>query len=65
MSRMLLQVYHEIVENADFGAVMAFDAIIRFLKLEQGFERHTHKRPLAPLGRLLRLIFNTVRKGPE
>lgn len=59
MSWVLLQVYHEIVENADFGDVMAFDTIIQFLKLEQSFERHTHKRPLGhPLGRLLRLILD-------
>jgi len=32
MSWMLLRVYHEIVENADFGAVLASDTIIRFLK---------------------------------
>ena len=59
MSWMLLQVCHEIVENADFGAVMAFDIIICFLKLEQSFGRHTHKRPLGlPLGKLLRLILD-------
>jgi transposase len=59
MSWMLMQVYHEIVENAAFGTVMAFDTIIRFLKLEQSFERHTHKRPQGhSLGRLLRLILN-------
>ena len=56
MSWMLMQVYHEIEENADFGAVMACDTIIQFLGLEQSFIRHTHKRPLGhPLGRLLRL----------
>ena len=43
MSWTLLQVYHEIVENAAFGTVMACDTIIRFLKLERSFERHTHK----------------------
>ena len=37
MSWMLLQVYHEIVENADFGAVIVFDDIIHFLELEQSF----------------------------
>ena len=64
MSRMLLQVYHEIVENAAFGTVMASDAIIRFLKLEQSFERHTHKRPQGhPLGRLLRLNLNNYCAG--
>jgi transposase len=59
MSWMLLQVYHEIVENADFGAVIVFDDIIHFLELEQSFERHTHKRALGHrLGRLLRLILD-------
>jgi len=64
MSKMLLRVRHEIVENADFGAVMASDTIIQSLKLEQSFERHTHKRPLGhPLGRLLRLILNNYCAG--
>lgn len=59
MSWMLMQVYHKIEENADFGAVMACDTIIQFLGLEQSFNRHTHKRPVGhPLGRLLRLILN-------
>jgi|GEM_PF-1446260 len=56
MSWMLFQVYHEISENADYGNVVAYDAIIQSLKLEQSFDRHTHKRPLGHrLGRLLRL----------
>jgi hypothetical protein len=64
MSWMLLQVYHEIKENADFGAVMAFDTIIQFLKLDQSFEQHTHKRPLGhPLGRLLRLNLDNYCAG--
>ena len=64
MSWMLMQVYHEIVENAAFGSVMAFDTIIRFLELEQSFERHTHKRPQGrPLGRLLRLMLNNYCAG--
>ena len=56
---MLFQVYHEISENADYGDVVAYDTIIQFLRLEQGFSRHTHKRPLGHrLGRLLRLHLN-------
>ena len=38
MSRILLQVCREIVEKADFDAVMVFDTIIQFPKLEQSFE---------------------------
>ena len=34
MSWMLLQAYHEVVENADIGALMAFDTIIPLLKFE-------------------------------
>lgn len=64
MSWMLLQVYHEIVENAAFGAVVTFDTIIRFLKLGQSFERHAHKRPLGhPLRQLLRLSLNNYCAG--
>lgn len=59
MSWMLFQVYHEINENADYGDVVAYDAIIQSLKLEQSFDRHTRKRPLGHrLGRLLRLHLN-------
>lgn len=59
MSWTLLEVYHEIEENADFGAVIAGDTIIQFLGLEQSFNRHTHKRAVGhPLGRLLRLLLN-------
>lgn len=59
MSRMPFQVYHEISENADYGDVVAHDTIIQFLKLEQSFDRHMHKRPLGHrLGRLLRLHLN-------
>jgi transposase len=59
MSWMLFQVYHEISENADYGDVVAYDAIIQSLKLEQSFDRHTYKRPLGHrLGRLLRLHLN-------
>ena len=59
MSWMLFQVYHEISENAAYGDVVAYDTIIRFLKLERSFDRHTHKRPLGHrLGRLLRLHLN-------
>ena len=45
MSWMLLQVYHEIVENAAFGAVMACDVIICFLKLEWSFARQSQQSP--------------------
>lgn len=59
MSRMLLQVYHRISENADYGDVVAHDTIIESLQLEQSFDRHVHKRPLGHrLGRLLRLHLN-------
>jgi hypothetical protein len=59
MSWMLLQVYHEISENADCGDVVAYDTIIQSLKLEPSFDRHTHKRPLGHrLGRLLGLHLN-------
>lgn len=59
MSWMLFRVYHEISENADYGDVVAYDAIIQSLKLEQSFDRHTRKRPLGHrLGRLLRLHLN-------
>jgi transposase len=64
MSWILLQVREKIVENADFGAVMAHDTIIRLMKLEQSFQRHTHKRPLGrPLGRLLRVHLNNYCDG--
>jgi len=57
--QLLVHLRQEIVENADFGAVMANDAVIRLLRLEQSFARHTHKRPVGhPLGRLLRLHLN-------
>lgn len=59
MPWMLFQVYHEISENADYGDVVAYDTIIQSLKLEQSFDRHTHKRPLGHrLGRLLCLHLN-------
>lgn len=59
MSWMLLQVYHKIRENADYGDVVTHDAIIEMLRLEQSFNRHTRKRPLGHrLGRLLRLHLN-------
>jgi transposase len=59
MSWMLLQVYHKISENADYGAVMAHDTVIELLRLERSFDRHTRKRPLGHrLGRLLRLHLN-------
>jgi transposase len=56
---MLFPVYDEIVENADYGDVVAYDIIIQSLKLEPSFDRHTHKRPVGNrLGRLLRLHLN-------
>jgi len=59
MSWMLLQVYHKISENADYGAVMAHDAVIELLRLERSFDRHMRKRLLGHrLGRLLRLHLN-------
>jgi len=57
--RLLFHLRQEIIENADFGAVMASDAVIRLLRLERSFDRHTHKRLIGhPLGRLLRLHLN-------
>ena len=59
MSGMLLQLYHKISENADYGDVVAYDTIIQFLRLERSFDRHLRKRPVGHrLGRLLRLHLN-------
>ena len=59
MSGMLLQLYHKISENADYGDVVAYDTLIEFLQLERSFDRHLRKRPVGHrLGRLLRLHLN-------